>query len=165
MEESSPPTGRSMMGKSIAFSSRRGCHRKRSKPERSGWRDAFTLLARSLAGSQTRAPASGGIFPGIWATCWRTFRTPGRRGIRVSNCRHCGWGKRLPQSSASMITRFAPEQHTSGRGRFANAAKLLETRSPSRVPSSHHSLHPSYNQLLDRLDTICDTSFGISKLS
>jgi len=91
MEGSSPPTGRSMTGKSIAFSSLRGCHRKPSKPERSGWRDAFTLLARSLAVSQTRAPASGGIFPGIWATCWRTFRTLGRHGIRVSNCRQCGW--------------------------------------------------------------------------
>ena len=88
-----------MTGKSIAFSSRRGCHRKRSKPERSGWRDAFTLLARSLAGSQTRAPASGGIFPGIWATCWRTFRTLGRRGIRVSNCRRCGW-----ETTASIVS-------------------------------------------------------------
>jgi hypothetical protein len=90
MEGSLPPTGRSMTGKSTAFSSLRGCHRKRSKPVRSGWRDASTPLARSLAGSQTRVPASGGIFPGIWATCWRTFRTLGRRGIRVSNGRHCG---------------------------------------------------------------------------
>src|SRR5690349_11180327 len=84
MEGSSPPTGRSMTGRSTAFSSLHGCHRKCSKPERSGWRDASTPFARSLVGSQIRAPASGGIFLGISATCWRTFRTLGRPGIRAS---------------------------------------------------------------------------------
>ena len=87
-EGSSPLTGRSTTGKSTVFSSLRVCHRKHSKPERSGWRDAFTPLAPSLAGSQNRVPASGGIFPGISATCWRIFRTLGQRGIRVSNSRH-----------------------------------------------------------------------------
>jgi len=80
----SPPTGRGMTGKRTAFSSLHGCHRKCSKPERSGWRDASTPLAQLVAGSQARAPASGGIFPGMWATCWPTFRTPGRRGIRAA---------------------------------------------------------------------------------
>ena len=111
MEGSSRPTGQSMMVKSIAFSSLRACPRKHSKPERSGCRDASTPLARSLAGSQTRAPASGGIFPGIWATCWRTFRTLGRRGIRVSNCRHCGWETKSVESGYMSKTRvlFPPE--------------------------------------------------------
>src|SRR5579862_1480617 len=95
MEGSSPPTGRSTTGKSTAFSSLRGCPEKRSKRERSGWDGASTPLARLLVGSQTRALAHGGIFPGIWATCWRTLRTLGPRGIRVSDCRHSDWFKSL----------------------------------------------------------------------
>src|SRR5579859_54588 len=91
MEGSLPPTGRSMTAKSTVSSNLRVCPRKHSKQERSGWHDASTPLARLLAGSQNRALAHGGIFPGIWATCWRTFRTLGHRGIRVSDCRPRDW--------------------------------------------------------------------------
>ena len=44
----------------------------------------------------------------MWATCWRTFQTPDRRGIRVSESKSRSREMILAPSPASTIPRFGP---------------------------------------------------------
>ena len=51
-----------------------------------GRNEAAASITSALirATPQNPVPASGGIFPAIWATCWPIFATLARHGIRVS---------------------------------------------------------------------------------